>query len=381
MRYNRPVVWLGAGFILGTIWNAVKQLGRKRKKLEPPNAPRSSVADAESTTERSSARKRWFIPPATAASGFLLGAALLLTSAKLYSDLVSPSQAPIVPGHAELYVTNPAVTTYLGVNFPMKSGKYGDSQVIIDLAFYNNHHHAQSVTWALVMYGDSCLAEQGTCIRSAGEASNTTLPPGSQVTMAKIGQTPFSGNPKNTVAQIIYGTTYFTTPVGRAGAAIIQGHIAATVVNSSGPEWDMTLPSYGRLQESTIFAFPNRPGALNLSIPGHWYRPATFQVNVNVNSPGNDSNHRVDLAFPSLANPQLLEWQSGESVRGVVQRTDLNAAANQQILIFVLGAIVGAGTSMLLLIFQWPIEGAFAAIVLRALRPSRAARAKRVRAD
>ena len=156
----------------------------------------------------------------------------------------------------------------------MKSDKYGDSQVDIGLKFYNNHH-AKSVTWALVMYGDSCLAEQRTCIESAGEASHTTLPPSSHVTMVKIAQTPFSANRKDTVAQVIYGTTYFTTPVGRAGASIILGHIAATVVNSSGPEWDMTLPSYGRLPESPIFDFPNRPGALNLSIPGHWYRRRT----------------------------------------------------------------------------------------------------------
>lgn len=380
MRYDRPIVWLGAGFILGTIWNAVKRLGREHQGLDSSDAPRSSVASAESGPEKIRTRKRWFIPPKNVASGLLLGAVLLVASAKLYSDIVSPSQAPIVPGHAELYVTNPAVTTDLAVDFPMTSDKYGDSQVDIGLNFYNNHR-AKSVTWALVMYGDSCLAEQRTCIESAGEALHTTLPPSSHVTMVKIAQTPFSANPKNTVAQIIYGTTYFTTPVGRAGASIILGHIAATVVNSSGPEWDMTLPSYGRLPESPIFDFPNRPGALNLSIPGHWYRPANFEVGVTVDSQGNDSNHRVDVASPPLPDPQFLSWQSGESVRGIVQRTDLPAAARQQILIFVLGAIVGAGASMLLLIFQWPIEGAFGVIVSRALRPSRGARAKRARAD
>ena len=137
MRYDRPIVWLGAGFILGTIWNAVKRLGRKHQGLDSSDAPRSSVASAESGPEKIRTRKRWFIPPTNVASGLLLGAVLLVASAKLYSDIVSPSQAPIVPGHAELYVTNPAVTTDLAVDFPMKSDKYGDSQVDIGLNFYN----------------------------------------------------------------------------------------------------------------------------------------------------------------------------------------------------------------------------------------------------
>jgi hypothetical protein len=367
--------------MLGIIWNVVTKLGRKPKRPAAATPPSSSPAPPKPGADKSRARKRWFVPPATAASGLLLGGILLVASAKLYSDIVSPSQAPIVPGLAQLYVTNPAVTAYLGVEFPMKSDTYGDSQVNVALTFYNNNNQAKSVTWALVMYGDSCLAENGTCLRSATEAVETTLPSGSNLRMVQIGQSPFSANPKDTMAQIVYSTTYFNTPVGRAGASIILGHIAASVVDSSGPEWDMTLPSYGRLQESPIFDFPNRPGALDLSIPGHWYRPANFEVDVTVNSPGNDSDHRVDVASPPLADPQFLAWTSGESVRGIVQRTDLSAAAHQQILIFLLGAIVGAGASMLLLIFQWPIEGAFGAIVSRALRPSRGAQAKRARAD
>jgi hypothetical protein len=148
---------------------------------------------------------------------------------------------------------------------------------------------------------------------------------------------------------------------------------------AAGPDWDMTLPSYGRLAESPIFKFPDRPGALDLSIPGAWYQPTTFEVDVAVQSPANDSSHRVDVASPPLADPQFLQWQSSESVRGVVQRTDLNAAAHQQILIFVLGAVVGAGAPLVLLIFQWPFEGALDTIVSRASRSSRGAQAKRAR--
>lgn len=378
MRYDRPVLWLGAGFTLAAIWRTLKRSRNSGKSLEGVATPHRRPAETEPGEEKRSPDKPRLVPPARVLSAFLVGAILLVASAKLYSNIVSPTQAPIVPGTAQLYVTNPAVATELDVAFPMASGKDGDSQVVINIAFLGNSR-AKSVSWALVMYGDACLAEEGKCLRSADQAESTTLPPGAQVTIVKIAQTPFTANPKNTLAQIIYGTTYFLTPVGRAGASIIKGHIKATVVNSSGPDWNMTLPSYGRLAESPLFEFPSRPGALDLSIPGDWHQPTTFEVDIAVHSPGNDSNHHVDVASPPLADPQFLEWQSSESVRGVVQRTDLNAAAHQQILIFLLGAIVGAGAPLVLLIFQWPIEGAFDVIASRASRSSRGAQAKRAR--
>ena len=377
MRHDRPVFWLGAGFILAAIWRTLRRSRKSGKRIERPAAPERRPAEA-AAEERRGPDKRRFVPSPSVSSAFLVGAILLVASARLYSDIVRPTQAPIVPGTTQLYVTNPAVATELDVVFPMASGKDGDSQITVNIAFLGNGH-AKSVSWALVMYGDACLAEEGRCLSSADQAQSTTLPPGARVTIAKIAQTPFSANLKNTVAQIIYGTTYFVTPVGRAGASIIKGHIKATVVDRSGPNWDMTLPSYGRLAESPIFKFPDRPGALDLSIPGDWYQPTTFEVDVAVHSPGNDSNHHVDVASPPLADPQFLEWQSPESVRGVVQRTDLNAAAHQQILIFVLGAVVGAGAPLVLLIFQWPIEGAFRTIASGASRSSRDAQAKRAR--
>jgi len=378
MRYDRSVFWLGAGFMLGAIWRTLKRSRRNDKSLEHAATPHRQPAQAEPEEEKRGPDKPRFVPSAKGSSAFLVGAILLVASAKLYSNIVSHTQAPIVPGTAQLYVSNPAVATELGVVFPMGPERNGDSQIVINIAFLGNGR-AKSVSWALVMYGDACLAEEGKCLSRADQAESTTLPPGARVTIAKIAQTPFSANPKNTLAQIIYGTTYFLTPVGWAGASIIKGHIKATVVNSSGPDWDMTLPSYGRLAESPIFKFPDRPGALDLSIPGGWYQPATFEVDVAVQSPGNDSNHHVDVASPPLADPQFLKWQSSESVRGVVQRADLNAAAHQQILIFLLGAVVGAGAPLVLLIFQWPIEGAFGAIVSRASRSSRGAQTRRPR--
>jgi hypothetical protein len=297
MRHDRPVFWLGVGFIIGAIWRTLKRPGKTGKSFERAATPHRQPTQARPIEEKRRPDKPRFIPPTKVSSAFLIGAVLLVASAELYSNIVSPTQAPIVPGNVQLYVTNPAVATQLGVVFPMASGKDGDSQVIINIAFLGNGH-AKSVSWALVMYGDACLAEKGKCLSSVSQAERTALPPGAQVAAVKIAQTPFSANPKNTRAQIIYGTTYLLTPVGWAGASIIKGHIKATTVNSSGPDWDMTLPSYGRLAESPLFKFPHRPGALNLSIPGDWYQPTTFEVDVAVQSPGNDSSHHVEVASP-----------------------------------------------------------------------------------
>jgi hypothetical protein len=201
------------------------------------------------------------------------------------------------------------------------------------------------------------------------------------VALVRIGQPPFRANPKNYRAQIIYGTTKMDKAGGHAGASTLAGYIKATVVTSAGPDWDLTLPSYGRLPVSPLFDFPDRPGALDLSVPGNWHRPRVFEVDVSVNSPGNDSGHRVDVASPPLADPLFLRWQSGESVRGVIQRTDLNLQARQQILIFALGAVVGAAAALVLDLFQWGLGGIFGATASRASRSWRGVRSKPARAD
>src|SRR5690349_16905567 len=215
MRHDRPVFWLGVGFIIGAIWRTLRRPRKTDRSSELAATPHRQPTPAKPIEEKRGPDKPRFVPPAKVSSAFLIGTVLLIASAELYSNIVSPTQAPIVPGSAQLYVTNPAVATQLGVIFPMASGNDGNSQVIINIAFLGNGH-AKSVSWALVMYGDACLAEKGKCLSNASQANRTTLPPGAQVAAVKIAQTPFSANPKNTYAQIIYGTTYLVTPVGQA---------------------------------------------------------------------------------------------------------------------------------------------------------------------
>jgi hypothetical protein len=247
--------------------------------------------------------------------------------------------------------------------------------VSIDLVFRSARQVAD-VAWALVMGGDACFAEHRRCVGSVNDTTTTFLPPGAKLALVRIGQPPFRANPKTSRAQIVYGVTKMDKSDGHLGASNLTGYIQAAVVTQSGPNWDLTLPSYGRLPVSPLFDFPQRPGALNLSIPGTWRRPGRFQVNVTVDSPGTDSNHQVNVASPPLTDPLVLHWESGEAVRGVIQRTDLHLQARQQILVFALGAVVGAAASLVLALFEWGLGGIFGLTTSRALRSWRGVRSK-----
>jgi hypothetical protein len=386
------LAFLGAGFAVGFLARRAVRSGLTGTQRGPAHAELGRVA--ADTTAAGAGRQpgdgaageggepagHRLIPSSATVAAFVLGAALLVVSAEVYSSLVSPARAPIVPGHAELYVQDPSVLTDLSVRFPLGTGRQADSRVSVDVAF-TSARQVPSVAWALVMTGDSCFAEHGRCIAGGREAGGAFLPQGARLVMARVGQPPFSANPRNSLVQIVYGTTKMDAAGGHQGASSLSGYIQAAVVADSGPNWDLTLPSYGRLPVSPLFDFPNRPGALDLAIPGTWHRPAAFEVNVSVGSPGNDSHHRVDVASPPLADPLFLRWQSGEAVRGVVQRTDLDAEARQQIIIFTLGAIVGAGAALLLGLFEWGLGGAFGFIAGQASRSWRAVRGKLGRAD
>src|ERR1700691_2470418 len=104
MRYDRSVFWLGAGFMLGAIWRTLKRSRRNDKSLEHAATPHRQPTQAEPEEEKRGPDKPRFVPSAKGSSAFLVGAILLVASAKLYSNIVSPTQAPIVPGTAQLYV-------------------------------------------------------------------------------------------------------------------------------------------------------------------------------------------------------------------------------------------------------------------------------------
>jgi hypothetical protein len=392
--FPRGPLWFGAGLVFGALWPVVKrvsvpdshceQAGYSATYAEPattetPEFEESQGGDIAASAEGGDSSGRWFIPSARTLAPFVLGVALLVTSSKLYSNVVSPTQAPIVPGHAELYVQDPSVLAHLSATFPLGKTRRAGSKVYISLAFRSTRQVA-GVAWALVMSGDACFAEQGGCISSVNNTTSTFLPQGARVALVKIGQPPFSANPKDSLVQIVYGMTKMDLSNGHVGGSNLAGYIKATVVTQSGPSWDLTLPSYGRLPLSPLFDFPNHPGALDLSIPGTWRRPDIFQVDVTVNSPGNDSNHRVDVASPPLTDPIALHWQSGEAVRGIIQRTDLHQEARQQSRVFALGAVVGAGASLVLALFEWVLVGIFGITAFRASHSWRAVRSRLGRA-
>jgi hypothetical protein len=384
--FSNGALWLIGGLVLGIIWRRINAVNRhdhkfgnsgllavRRQQEIARNAPED--ASIGSDAQRPESTKRRFIPSAMTMASLLLGIALLVIAFVLYSNIVSPAKAPIVPGQAELYVRDPSIPSHLSVYFPLNSENNSGSEVSISLIF-TSAREVPDVAWALVISGDACFAEHGECISSASTALSTFLPEGAKVALVREGQPPFKANPKDSLVQVIYGTTKMDKSNGHAGESSLTGFIKASVVVQSGPSWDLTLPSYGRLAASPLFDFPNRPGALDLSIPGDWHRPTIFEVDVTANSPGNDSNHHVDVASPPLTDPLFLRWDSGESIRGVVQRTDLRLQARQQDLVFALGAIVGAAASLVLFFFQWGLAGVLDSTASLASRSWRAARSK-----
>jgi hypothetical protein len=283
----------------------------------------------------------------------VLGIIFVYGSFSIYTQFLRPPQPPRVTSTVQMYISDPSIPAFLNVGFSQAGSASDRTPVRIALSFIGPQR-VPSVAWALVFYGDACIAERGACLRSAASATDTQLPPGAQVRIVRIAGTPFSANRKDQTAQVIWGTTGLDTASGVAGASIIQGNIPARVSSNSGPTSALSLPSYGRLPVSPLFDFPNRPGALDLSIPGGWRRPQTFQVDVDAG--GNDSNHRVDVASPPLVDPVHLHWASADAVRAVLQRTDLQRQASQQVLVFLLGAAVGAGASSVLTVLEFLIS-------------------------
>jgi hypothetical protein len=340
---------------------------------DTPEAPLREPDHSAKTSENGDDGKarRHLAPSSSVVANTAIGICLVSLSYLLYANGVSPPQASTVHGDGTLYVGDPAIQARLSVEVYPDEEAISGSKVLVDLDFLSQRQ-VSTVKWALVLTGDACFVEQGQCVDHTYANMTTGLPQGARVTVTEIGQTPFSGNKKDEVAQIIYGQTKMDTAGGRAGNSRIAGFVKGTVADTSNQTWNLRLPSYGRLNVPPLFTFPARPGAIDLSIPGSWHRPEAFEVDVQVDSPGTDARHRIDSSSPPLLDPSRLRWQSGESVLGVVQRTDLAQEAKQQSNIFVLGALVGAGASLVLVLLQWALERAFSFAAVRASHLSRA---------
>lgn len=277
----------------------------------------------------------------------LLGAILVGISYWLYSGLVTPPVPPAVDGSAAIYVDDPRIVTQMEATFdPAADRQPGRSAFTITLTFIAPASPPPQVTavrWALVLYRDARLVE-GTAV----------LPPTATIVDTAAADPPLVAGRRQPV-QVISGTAYLTFVGGRSAAAVINGTLPVDVFAAAGSKLALSLPRYGRVQLSPLFEFPNQPGAIDIGVPGAWSRPDIFQVDVDAGP--NGAEQRIDTASPSIDDPARLRWQSDESVRALLQRTNLLQDADQQTRTFVLGAVVGAGIASILTALERLVSG------------------------
>jgi hypothetical protein len=279
-------------------------------------------------------RKRTVLVPA------LLGLAASAASFVWYTAALTPPTPPAVDGVGELYIDRAGVPTQLMVTFAEKEQRANRSRVKIRIVF--RQMGGKPVRWALVLYRDARLVD-------VADSQRTFLPPGVTATAAQAGDPPFRENPRQDT-QVIQGVSQPVNLAGQASSVAMAGWIPKAVFSSRGARLAVSLPRYGRLRVPPVFQFPRDPDAVDLGIAGAWRPPETFQVDVAAgdNAPG----QRIDVASPDVVDPARLAWQDDESVRALLQRTDLAEESRQQTLVFVLGAVVGGGVSSLLVALE-----------------------------
>lgn len=128
----------------------------------------------------------------------------------------------------------------------------------------------------------------------------------------------------------------------------IRGELPVEVFAATDSTFMLSLPRHGRMQLSSLFPLPNQPD-IDIGITGDWSRPDIFQVDVDAGP--NGAEWRIDIASPDIANPARLQWRNDESVRPLLQRTNLGQEADQQKWTFVLGAVVGAAIALILTVW------------------------------
>jgi hypothetical protein len=264
----------------------------------------------------------------------LLGAILVGISYWLYSGLVTPPVPPATEGTAAIYVDDPRISTQLQVTFDPAADRQPErTPLIITLAFSAPAPPPPKVQWALVLYDQARLDE-----------STAVLPSDVEIINDKAAADPPLVTGEKRPVQVIHGTADLTPVSGRSAATVISGELLVEVSAAGGSKHALSLPRYGRMQLTPPFS--NQPGAIDIGIPGPWSRPNIFQVDVDAGP--NGTEYRIDTASPSIDDPARLRWQSGESVRALVQRTNLRQEADQQTRTFILGAAVGAGIASIL---------------------------------
>jgi hypothetical protein len=327
---------------------------------ERARAARRRLADRSAATGRGALRAARRIGRRTGGwhvwVPLLLGLALVYPSFLLYSLAATPPAPPAVTGAGEVYVEDASIVTTLGVTVdPRAAHAAGRWPVDLTLAFAApppSSTAARAVRWAVVLYADARLAP-GTIV----------LPPGVTATDTLAADPPFAQGDRQPV-QVISGTTYLTNTNGTTGATVVHGDLRAEVFSRTDVKLALSLPRYGRVRLNPLFQFPDQPGAIDIGIPGAWHRPDRFEIDVDAGPNGIDE--RIDTDSPGITDPSTLSWQSNETVRALLTRTNTSAEANAQALTFALGAVVGAGAASILT----AIERALLAIRRREADPA-----------
>lgn len=281
----------------------------------------------------------------TVAAPAILGIAATVISFQSFTASLKPPTPPSVNGVGELYVERESVPSQMEVTFAQKDQKGGRSKVQIKLVF--TKMGGKPVKWALVLYRDARFADPS-------DLTHVFLRPGITITDTMTADPPFRLNTKEQ-AQVIRGVTYPENEDGQVGNEQMVGWISKAVFAERGPRLTVSLPRYGRLRVPPILQVPRDSDEIDLGIPGTWRRPDVFQIDIAAGD--NPPGRRIDVASPDVVDPAQLAWRDGESVRAILQRTDLAKESQQQFMVFALGAVVGAGVSLLMAALEKLIVG------------------------
>jgi hypothetical protein len=233
----------------------------------------------------------------------------------------------------------------MAVTFTQEEQEEGRSKVEIKLVF--SQMGGKPVHWALVLYRDARFADPS-------DLTHIFLRPGITLTETMAADPPFRLNPKERT-QVIRGLTYPENLDGQGGDEQMVGWISKAVFAERGPRLTVSLPRYGRLRVPPILQFPRDADEIDLGVPGRWRRPDVFQIDVAAGE--NPPGRRIDVASPDVVDPARLAWRDGESVRAILQRTDLAKESQQQFIVFALGAVVGGGVALLMAALEKLIVG------------------------
>lgn len=156
--------WFAVGFAAGAF---VRLLDRPPNPVPPRPGDPAPVPQPPKDPENAGRR-----PARSVILQVLIGITFVYGSFLFYRQVVNPLQPPAVSGTMQAYVSDASIPMRLDVKFSSAKGAAGPSPVRIAIVLLGPKR-VQSVGWALVFYGDACIAERGACLRTVASARTT----------------------------------------------------------------------------------------------------------------------------------------------------------------------------------------------------------------